>query len=124
MIVMKLGGTSAQDAQTIDRIVAIVRERLQLEIFSSPKFRPTTRQVSGHEFTRAAKTKNISGFSPCQETLHQGLKAKLLLPYTARLKSCPDTCLAPGRQMAFTPSRHSSLAVLRVSAPPRCALIG
>src|SRR5689334_1751426 len=55
MIVMKFGGTLVQDAQAIDCAAAIVRERRQRKIFSSPKPRPTTRQVSGHEFTRAAK---------------------------------------------------------------------
>ena len=63
--------------------------------FPSPKWHATRTQVSGHEFTRAVKTKNILGFSPCQ-TNPQGLKARVLLPRTARLKSCPDTCLSHG----------------------------
>ena len=77
MIVMKLGGTSVQDAQTIGRVAVIVRERLQLEILSSANFHPTTRQVSGHAFTRAVQRTNISGFSPCSK--FQGLKAKFLV---------------------------------------------
>jgi hypothetical protein len=95
MIVMKFGGTSVQDAQAIDRSAAIVRERLQLETLSSANFRPTTRQVSGHEFTRAVQPKKNLGFSPCANE-PQGLKAKFFLPDAARLKSCPDTCFADG----------------------------
>jgi len=67
MIVMKFGGTSVQDAQAIDRVAAIVRERLPLEIFPSPRLRPTTRQVSGHDFSRAVKGLNTLSFSPCNK---------------------------------------------------------
>jgi hypothetical protein len=101
MIVMKFGGTSVQDAQTIDRIAAIVRERLQLEIFSSPKFRPTTRQVSGHEFTRAVQPKKNLGF----------------LPDAARLKSYPDTCLAVRSKKVPSKDIHHPV-FLRASVPP------
>jgi hypothetical protein len=85
-------------------------------LFPAPKLRATTRQVSGHEFTRAVQLQNISGFSPCSKP--QGLKANLLGPHTARLKSCPDTCLVRGRTLLSTRSCGSSLAVLRVSVPP------
>jgi hypothetical protein len=67
MIVMKFGGTSVQGAQAIGRVAAIVREHLQLEIFPSPKLRPTTKQVSGHDFSRAVQPQNILGFSPCNK---------------------------------------------------------
>ena len=266
MIVMKFGGTSVQDAESIDYVAAIVRERLQLEIFPSPKLRPITRQVSGHDFSRAVQPENILGFSPCKKNrfnftalrlrslnrpafLHasvapwwvfsvqlfalasasawanmfnpdnnrapearkslahpearnakpegwvghkmrsspvgaaqensaprpgankaasptpcppaiqvsgheftraaqpqniagfspckknsQGVKANSSIPFTARLKSCPDTCLSHGRQLVVAaqvpmivikfPASHSPSrncpAFLRVSAPPRC----
>jgi hypothetical protein len=116
MIVMKFGGTSVQDAQAIDRVAAIVRERLQLEIFLSPKFRPTTRQVSGHEFTRAAQPQNIAGFSPCEKDF-QGLKAKSSMPFTARLKSCRDTCPDQGNDLVLFSSAPPT-ALLRVSVSP------
>ena len=203
MIVMKFGGTSVQDAQAIDRVAAIVREHLQLEIFPSPKLRPTTKQVSGHdfsravqpqnilgfspckkdrlnftvlrlrslnrpaffrtsapswwvgykmrsspvgaaqeshtafkiantfpsprrratttqvsghEFTRAVQPQNISGFSPCEKD-SQGLKANPSRPFTARLKSCPDTCLAIEEKTVVLNST-SPMAVLRASVPP------
>ncbi len=48
----------------------------------------------GYEFTRAVKLQENLGFSPCRRKC-QGLKARLLAPYTARVNSCPDTCLAP-----------------------------
>jgi len=84
MIVMKFGGTSVQDAEAINRVAAIVRERLQLETLSSANFCPTTRQVSGHEFTRAAQPQNIAGFSPCKNLsapprLRGGFAAKAFL---------------------------------------------
>jgi hypothetical protein len=120
MIVMKFGGTSLQDAQAIDRVAAIVRERLQLETLSSANFRPTTRQVSGHEFTRAAQPQNIAGFSPCEKDF-QGLKANSSMPFTARLKSCPDTCPDQGNDLVLF-SSAPPIAVLRVSAPPRWGL--
>jgi hypothetical protein len=100
------------------------------EILSS-KLCPTTRQVSGHEFTRAAQPQNIAGFSPCEKDF-QGLKANSSTPFTARLKSCPDTCLSHGRQLVVAaqlpmtvikflashlPSRNCS-ALLRVSVSP------
>jgi hypothetical protein len=89
----------------------------RFECFSSPQLRPTTRQVSGHEFTRAVQPQKDAGFSPCSKP--QGLKAKLLEPHTARLKSCPDTCLAGRWTPIFTPSCYLPLALLRLSAPPR-----
>src|SRR5260370_22477593 len=66
---------------------------------------PCKGQVSGHEFTRAIRLQEMLGFSPCREK-SQGLKAKLLEPFTARFRFanprlkpwtgwCPDTCLAP-----------------------------
>ena len=129
MIVMKFDGTSVQDAQAIDRVAAIVRERLQLEIFLSPKLRPATRQVSGHEFTRALQPRNNPGFSPCEKG-SQGLKANPFRPFTARLKSFPDTCLSRGRQLVVPalmivkklPASHSPSfnrpSFLRASVPP------
>ena len=80
---------------------------------------PESRNVKleGWIRARAVQPKKNLGFSPCHRTL-QGLKAKFFLPQTARLKSCPDTCLAPGRQIVFTASRHSSLAFLRASVSP------
>jgi hypothetical protein len=118
MIVMKLGGASAQDAEAIGRVAVIVRELLQLEIFSSPKLRPTTSQVSGHEFTRAVQPKKNLGFSPCDKTPHQDPKAKFFLPDTARLKSCPDTCLGRETHIVLFNSA-SPIFSLRFSAPPR-----
>jgi hypothetical protein len=82
----------------------------------SPRVRPTTRQESGHEFTRAVQPQKDAGFSPCQKT-PQGLKAKFFLPYTARLKSCPDTCL--GLESAIVPFNNASPnVVLRASVSP------
>jgi len=52
--------------------------------FSPANFLPTTGQVSGHEFTRAVQPKKNLGFSLRRKT-PQGLKARLLLPHTARL---------------------------------------
>jgi hypothetical protein len=117
MIVMKFGGTSVQDAQAIDRVAAIVRERRQRKIFSSPKLRPTTRQVSGHEFTRAVQPKKNLGFSPCDKTFHQGLKAKFFLPDAARLKAYPDTCLAVRSKKVPSKDIHHPV-FLRASVPP------
>jgi hypothetical protein len=79
---------------------------------------PSARQVSGHDFSRVVKPKKNLGFSPCHKK-PQGLKARVLLPCTARVNSCPDTCLVHGRTSLFTQSCRSSLAFLRVSAPPR-----
>jgi hypothetical protein len=87
-------------------------------LFPSSTFHPKKRQVSGHEFTRATQPKKNLGFSPCQKT-PQGLKARLLLPYTARLKSCPDTCLVRGWTPMFTRSCYLPLALLCLSAHPR-----
>jgi hypothetical protein len=194
MIVMKFGGTSVQDAQAIDRVAAIVRERLPERpaktstlanaltpdndpapeartslapgpptraIFAwrggghpeasnakpegwvghktqlspvgaaqegpaprltaneilSPKLCPTTRQVSGHEVTRAVQPKKNLGFSPCDKTLHQGLKAKFFLPDAARLKSYPDTCLAVRSKKVPSKDIHHPV-FLRASVPP------
>lgn len=71
MIVMEFGGTSIQDAQTMD---------------------------------------------PCRK-LPQGLKAKLLLPYTAQLKSCPDTCLASRNKKVLPKGIHLPVS-LRASLSP------
>src|SRR6478735_3632221 len=114
MTVMKFGGTSVQDAPAIDRIAAIVREHLQLETLSSANFRPTTRQVSGHEFTRAVHPQNIAGFSPCENDF-QGLKANSSMLFTARLKSCPDTCLSHGYQLVV--AAQAPMIVIQVPAP-------
>ena|SRR6478609_9332865 len=116
MIVMKCGGTSVQDAQAIDRAAAIVHERRQRKIFSSPQFCPTTRQVSGHEFTRAAQPQNIAGFSPCKKDF-QGLKANSSTPFTARLKSCPDTCPDQGNDLVLFSSAPPT-TLLHASVPP------
>jgi hypothetical protein len=89
-------------------------------LFPSSTLCPQKRQVSGHEFTRAVKTKKNSGFSPCSK--FQGLKAKFLVSHTARLKSCPDTCL--GEKSKFLINSRLRPVFLRVSAPPRCAFIG
>jgi hypothetical protein len=175
MTVMKFGRASVQDAQAIDRIAAMIRERgdenlatisastnmlapgndpapkarsrlahpeasnakpegwvkhkmrlspvgatqegfaprLTANEILSFKFCPTTRQVSGHEFTRAAQPQNILGFSPCKKD-SQGLKANSSMPFTARLELCPDTCPDRGNDLVlFSP------ALLRASAPPQ-----
>jgi hypothetical protein len=117
MIVMKLGGTSPQDAQAIDRVATVVPERLQLAISLSPKLRPTTRQVSGHDFSRAVNMQKNLGFSPCDKTPHQDLKTKFFLPDTARLKSYPDTCLGQGKNLVLFSSAPLT-ALLRASVPP------
>jgi hypothetical protein len=87
------------------------------EILSS-KFCPTTRQVSGHEFTRAVPAKKDLGFSPCTKE-PQGLKTNFLRLTTARLRSCPDTCRGQGNHIVLFNSA-SPIAFLRASAPPRC----
>jgi hypothetical protein len=56
--------------------------------------------VSGHDFGRATLGQNGQGFSPCHRKIGAeiprergtGAKAQLFFaPFTARLKSCPDT---------------------------------
>ena len=86
-------------------------------LFPSPKLRPATRQVSGHEFTRAVQPQNIPGFSPCHKK-PQGLKADYWKPPMARLKSCPDTCLAARSRKVPAKDIHLSV-FLRASASPR-----
>jgi hypothetical protein len=81
------------------------------------KWYPCAKQVSGHEFTRAVQPKKNPGFSPCRKT-PQGLKANSSMPFTARLKSCPDTCLAAKSKKVPSKDTHHP-AFLRVSAPPR-----
>jgi hypothetical protein len=114
MIVMKFGGTSVQDAQAIDCVAAFVRER--------PTNMAAKEQVSGHEFTRAVSARKNLGFSPCHKT-PQGLKAKLLEPQAARLKSCPDTCLGQRNGIVLL-TRKSPSAVLRVSVSPWWTFFG
>jgi hypothetical protein len=97
---------SVQDAQAIDRVAAIVREH--------PAIMPAKKQVSGHEFTRAVQPKKNLGFSPCHKT-PQGLKAKVLEPQAARLKSCPDTCLVSRSKKLLSRDIHHSI-FLRASA--------
>lgn len=107
-MIVKFGGTSVQYAQAIDR--------------EHPAIMPAKKQVSGHEFTRAAQPKKSLGFSPCQRK-PQGLKANFLGTRPARMKSCPDTCLViENKTIVLNTTSH--LAVLRVSASPRCAFIG
>jgi hypothetical protein len=84
-------------------------------LFPSSTFRPTEKQVSGHEFTRAVQPKKNTGFSPCSRP--QGLKAKFLEPHTARLKSCPDTYPDQGNDTVLLTS-PTPLAFLRASVPP------
>ena len=84
--------------------------------FPLPKPHPPATQVSGHEFTRAAQPQNNLGFSPCEKD-SQGLKANSSIPFTARLKSCPDTCLAIEEKTVVLNST-SPMAVLRASVPP------
>jgi hypothetical protein len=108
MIVMEFGGTSVQNAQAIDCVEAIVLEH--------PTNMAAKKQVSGHEFTRAVQPKKNLGFSPCRKT-PQGLKAGVLLPQTARLKSCPDTCLA-ARSKKVLPQNKNCSAFLRASVSP------
>ena len=114
MIATKFGGISVQDAQAIDRVAAAVPER--------PANMAAKKQVSGQEFTRAVQQKKNLGFSPCQ-TKPQGLKARVLPPRMARLKSCPDTCLVIENQTIVL-NNAAHMAFLRASAPPRCAFIG
>jgi hypothetical protein len=99
---------SVQDAQAIDRVAAIVREH--------PAIMPAKKQVSGHEFTRAVQPKKNLGFSPCHKT-PQGLKAKVLLPRTARLKSCPDTCYHQRNRIVLLTNKFP-IAFLRASVSP------
>ena len=87
-------------------------------LFPSSTFHPKKKQVSGHEFTRAVQQKKRLGFSPCKKT-PRGLKAKLLESHTARLKSCPDTCLARVWMPMSTLSCYLPLALLHLSASPR-----
>src|SRR5579864_8586281 len=116
MIVMKFGGTAMQDEQAVDRFAALVHEYNCATIFPSPELCPITRQVSGHEFTRAVQPKRNLGFSPCHKT-PQGLKAKLLEPQAARMKSCPDTCRGQRNGIVLL-TRKSPSAVLRASVSP------
>jgi len=99
---------SVQDAQAIDRVAAIVREH--------PAIMPAKKHVSGHEFTRAVKTKKNLGCSPFHKT-PQGLKAKVLLPQTARLKSCPDTCHHQRNRIVLLTNKFP-IAFLRASVSP------
>jgi hypothetical protein len=92
-------------AQAFEREAAIVREH--------PANMAAKRQVSGHEFTRAVQPTNNLGFSPCRK-IAQGLKARLLLPHTMRLKSCPATYLVGNEFVLFNSASHGFL-----SASPR-----
>jgi hypothetical protein len=92
----------------------------------SPKLHPTTKQAhnvivieprdkyKGTTFSRAVRRLKILSFSPCLET-PQGLKANHWRPYTARLKSCPDTCLSQGRQLVV--AAHAPMIVIQFPAP-------
>jgi hypothetical protein len=116
---------SLQDAQAIERVTAILREH--------PAIMPAKKQVSGHEFTRAVQPKRNLGFSPCRKT-PQGLKAKLLLTNTARLKPCPDTCFVRNKVVLFNgalpgffsapPRLRGGFAFLRASVSPWCVFSG
>ena len=72
-------------------------------LLPSPKLRATTRQVSGHDFSRAVQAEKKRGFSPCSKP--QGLKAIILRPFTARVNSCPDTCLVREGKLILINSR-------------------
>ena len=78
------------------------------------KRHPGTRQVSGNDFSRAIDGRKTLGFSPCYKE-PQGLKAKVLLWRTARLKSFPDTCLGQRNDIALN---TSPIAFLRASVSP------
>ena len=130
MIVMKFGGASVQDAQAIDRAAAIVRERLQRKIFSSPQFRPTTRQVSGHEFTRATKncfsqTSRHPELPSMRTRSHQRPnrgEGPCVSSNSSRLpkQKVPRVCSQADESACSLTTLGMTIRFLRASAPPRC----